>query len=152
MLKKILIGLVVLLIVIQFIRPERNLSKETNANHIAALYPVPENVKQILQRSCNDCHTNYTNYPGYANIQPLGFWLQHHINEGKEHLNFSEFGSYTKKKQAHKLEETVEMVEKGEMPLGSYTAIHKEAKLTKEDAAILINWAKGLQQQIEGQQ
>jgi hypothetical protein len=151
MLRKILIGLVIVLIVMQFIRPERNLSKATTANDITALYAVPENVEQILKRSCNDCHSNYTNYPSYANIQPMGFWLQHHINEGKEHLNFSEFGSYEKKKQAHKLEETVEMIEEGEMPLGSYTAIHKEAKLSKEDAQVLISWAKGLQQQIEAQ-
>lgn len=151
MLKKILIGLLILLVVVQFIRPARNLSSAASPNDIAAVYEVPENVKQILQRACNDCHSNNTNYPGYANIQPLGFWLQHHIDEGKEHLDFSEFGTYPAKKQAHKLEEVAEEVEEGEMPLGNYTAMHSEAKLSKEDAAVLVGWAKGLQQQIEAQ-
>ncbi|RYD55406.1 MAG: cytochrome C [Sphingobacteriales bacterium] len=151
MVKKILIGLLVVLVMIQFIRPARNQSKAASPNDITAVYTLPDDVNQILQRSCNDCHSNYTDYPGYANIQPLGFWLQNHINEGKAELNFSEFGTYEKKKQAHKLEEVAEQVEAGEMPLGNYTAMHKEAKLSKEDAIILVNWAKGLQKQIEAQ-
>src|SRR5690606_40199750 len=90
----------------------------------------------------------YTTYPWYANVQPVGWWLQHHINEGKEHLNFSIFGSYPAKKQAHKLEEVAEEVEEGNMPLESYTYVHSSSVLNKEDAAILSGWAKSLRQQI----
>ncbi len=151
MLRKILIGLLVALVIIQFIRPERNMDSSPNADDITAHYAVPENVQAILKKACNDCHSNYTTYPWYANIQPLGFWLQHHIDEGKAELNFSVFNSYTDKKKAHKMEEVAEMVEKGEMPLESYTLIHGDAKLTKEEAEILITWAKALQQQIQPQ-
>ena len=148
MVKKILIVLLVVLVVIQFIRPAKNDSKDFSKD-ITTVYPVPEDVMPILKRSCYDCHSNYTTYPWYDRIQPVAWWLQNHINEGKHHLNFSEFAGYTPKKQAHKLEETAEMIEKGEMPLGSYTFIHTDAKLSKEEATLLVNWAKSLQAEIE---
>ena len=149
MLRKILIVLLVLLVIVQFIRPERNLDNSANPNDIAAHYDVPENVQAILKKVCNDCHSNYTDYPWYANIQPVGLWLQNHINEGKEELNFSIFNTYPTKKKAHKMEEVAEMVEKGEMPLNSYTLIHGDAKLNKEESQLLITWAKSLEQQIK---
>ena len=94
----------------------------------------------ILQTSCFDCHSNYTNYPWYTNIQPIGWWLNHHVDEGKEELNFSEFESYSLKRKLHKLEEIKEMVEEGEMPLSSYTLIHGDTKLSPEQKEILYTW------------
>jgi uncharacterized membrane protein len=151
MLKKILLGLLILLVIVQFIRPSRNQSNAASVNDISAHYTVPDDVQAILKKACYDCHSNNTNYPWYTNIQPIGLWMQNHVNEGKEELNFSEFATYQLKKQAHKLEETAEMLEKDEMPLGSYTLVHKEAKLTKEEKELLISWAKSLQQQIASQ-
>lgn len=149
MLRKILIGLLVALVIIQFIRPERNVVSAMSANDISTKYTVPDDVNKVLQKACNDCHSNNTVYPWYSNIQPVGWWLQNHVNEGKEELNFSEFATYKNKKAAHKLEEVVELVEEGEMPLESYTIVHKEAKLTNEEKATLVAWAKALHQQIK---
>lgn len=149
MLRKILIGLMVALVIIQFIRPERNVASAMSANDISTKYTVPDDVNKLLQKACNDCHSNNTVYPWYSNIQPVGWWLQNHVNEGKEELNFSEFATYKNKKAAHKLEEVVELVEEGEMPLESYTIVHKEAKLTNEEKATLVTWAKALHQQIK---
>lgn len=149
MLRKILIGLLVALVIIQFIRPERNVASAMSANDISTKYTVPDDVNKLLQKACNDCHSNNTVYPWYSNIQPVGWWLQNHVNEGKEELNFSEFATYKNKKAAHKLEEVVELVEEGEMPLESYTIVHKEAKLTNEEKATLVTWAKALHQQIK---
>ncbi len=149
MLRKILIGLLVALVIIQFIRPERNVASAMSANDISTKYTVPDDVNKVLQKACNDCHSNNTVYPWYSNIQPVGWWLQNHVNEGKEELNFSEFATYKNKKAAHKLEEVVELVEEGEMPLESYTIVHKEAKLTNEEKATLVTWAKALHQQIK---
>lgn len=149
MLRKILIGLLLAFVLIQFIRPARNNKQGSDPQDIAAVYAVPQDAYLILQRSCLDCHSNHTSYPWYSNIQPIGWWLQHHVNEGKGELNFSEFGSYSKKKKLHKLDEVVETIEKKEMPLGSYTFLHKDAALSQEQAAVLISWAKNLKQQIE---
>ncbi len=146
--KKILITLLVIIIGIQFIRPEKNHSTGISASDISRHYTIPAKVDAILKRSCNDCHTNNTTYPWYTNIQPVGWWMQWHVNEGKSHLNFSEFASYAAKRQHHKLEETIEMVKEGEMPLNSYLWIHGNAKLTGEDTATLLSWADGLMREI----
>lgn len=149
MIKKILIGLLVVLVVIQFIRPERNVSEIPSQNDIRVHYSVPANVESILKRACYDCHSNNTNYPWYANIQPVLWWLQDHIEEGKEELNFSEFATYSPKKADHKLDEVIEMVEEEEMPLESYTYIHKDAVLSSSEKKLLMDWAADLRKMIK---
>jgi hypothetical protein len=146
--KKILWVLLLLFIAIQFIRPARNESTELGKNDITNFYNVPADVTGILNRSCNDCHTNNTIYPWYANVQPVAWWLQNHVNEGKRELNFSEFGAYTPRKQDHKLEELIELVEKDAMPLNSYLWVHRSAKLSTEDKKLLTDWAKKLRAEI----
>ena len=146
--KKIFLVILALLVIIQFIRPARNVSSSTSANDITKHFTVPDDVNLILKRACNDCHSNNTIYPWYTNIQPVGWWMANHVKEGKGHLNFSEFGSYTPKKQHHKLEEVVEMVKESEMPLDSYTWMHKDAKLTEQERVLIVNWAEILRKEI----
>jgi hypothetical protein len=145
MAKKIILILLAVLVIIQFIRPERNVSEEIiTARDISKVHPIPENVHQILIKKCYDCHSNNTNYPWYINFQPVGWWLAHHIDEGKEELNFSEFSTYDKKKADHKLEEVGEVLEDGSMPLESYTLIHTEAKISAEEKEAINTWLKSL--------
>jgi len=141
--KKIALGIIGLLIIIQFIHPERNTSND-NTYAISTKYLVPENVNTILTNACNDCHTNQSTYPWYSNIQPVGFWLNHHIEDGKKHLNFSTFTKMPIAVQNHKLEEVIETVEEGEMPMPSYTyfGLHPKANLNAEEKGQLIAWAK----------
>ena len=146
--KKILVIMTIIIVGIQFIRPEKNKSDDISANDISRHYAMPSDVDAILQRSCNDCHSNNTSYPWYTNIQPVGWWTQWHVNDGKSHLNFSEFVTYAPKRQHHKLEETLEMVRGGEMPLNSYLWIHGNAKLNPADTTVLIAWADGLMKEI----
>lgn len=146
--KKILLTLLAVFIIIQFIRPARNISDTVSPNDITKVYNVPADVQQVLKISCNDCHSNNTNYPWYTNIQPVGWWLQSHVKGGKYHLDFSSFGTYTAKRQHHKLEEVIEQVKGNHMPLSSYLWIHSEAKLTEAQKTLLINWAEQLRTQI----
>ena len=142
MLKKIIMALAVILIVIQFIKPERNVSgNDTFA--IQTKYSIPSDVEQILQVSCYDCHSNMTAYPWYANVQPAAWFLANHVEDGKKHLNFSEFTNLPLFVQNHKLEETKEMVEEKEMPLDSYTyfGLHPEADLSETERQKIIDWA-----------
>ena len=146
--RKILLGLLLILVAIQFIRPAKNQSAGISANDISKGYNVPENVNEVLKKACNDCHSNNTVYPWYSNIQPVGWWLDGHIDEGKTELNFSEFISYSPKKQHHKLEEIIESVKEGGMPIKSYTWIHKNAILTDSEKLLLSEWADNLRQEI----
>jgi hypothetical protein len=147
--RKILWALLIILVIIQFIRPEKNKSTAISANDLSKHYEVPANVQGILKKACNDCHSNNTVYPWYSNIQPVGWWLQNHVNEGKKELDFSEFSKYPPKRQHHKMEEVIEQVKDGHMPLNSYLWIHNEAKLTKEEKESLLIWAGILVDQIE---
>ncbi len=143
MLKKILLGLVAVLVLIQFIRPEKNESDD-NTYDISTTYKVPEDVNHLLQVSCNDCHSNKTEYPWYSNVQPVAWFLNNHVVDGKRHLNFSNFTSLPLAIQYHKFEEIVEMVEEKEMPLPSYTyfGLHPEADLTPEQQGRIVDWSK----------
>ena len=142
--KKIGLGLLAVLVLIQFVRPTRNSSTNENPNEISKSYDVPAEVHAVLKKSCFDCHSNNTVYPWYTNIQPLGLWLQGHVNEGKSEINFSEFGTYDQKKAKHKFEEIEEVVGEGEMPLSSYTLIHRDTKLTAERSSAIAAWAGAL--------
>ena len=102
-------------------------------------------VESILKTSCFDCHSNHTSYPFYAQVAPISFWINHHVEEGKEHLNFSDWNNYSIKKKLHKLDEIIEEIEEHEMPLRSYTLLHTDAKLNEEASKLLVNWSKKLQ-------
>jgi hypothetical protein len=148
MIKKIITGLAVIFIGIQFFHPAKNEAATVSAQDITVMYPMPDSVQRILQKACYDCHSNNTRYPWYNNIQPVAWWLHHHINEGKSELNFSEFGSRAPEKQVKKLKKITEAVQQGWMPLSSYTWIHKDAILTDAEKNLIIDWASNLSQQI----
>ena len=143
--KKILFTIVAILIIIQFFRPERNESVELITDRdISKKYTIPENVHAILIHKCYDCHSNKTNYPWYMNIQPVAWWMAHHVEEGKDELNFSEFTTYTEKRANHKMEEIGEAINDEWMPLDSYTWMHGDAKITAEDKTLINAWIKTL--------
>lgn len=140
--RTIVLGLLFALVVIQFIQPERNQSTTKLPTDITNVVNVPEDVQSVLAKSCYDCHSNNTVYPWYSHIQPAAWFLADHIKEGKQELNFSEFGSYTAKRQYKKLGEIAEEVEEGEMPISSYTLIHGDAELTTKQKALLVAWVR----------
>jgi Haem-binding domain len=141
--KKILYSLLGVLILIQFIRPVKNISDDRTQD-ISTKYYVPHHINAIFQSACNDCHSNKTVYPWYAEIQPMGWWLNKHVTDGKKDLNFSTFTRLPIAVQNHKLEEVIEMVKEGEMPLPSYTylGLHSEARLTNEQRELIVAWAE----------
>ena len=141
MIKKILLVLLAALLILQLFHPKKNKSEGPQPNYIGNVYDVPDDVKAILSKACNDCHSNNTVYPWYSKVQPVDWWMNRHIVDGKKHLNFDEYSNKTAFSQFHKMEETIEMIKEGEMPLNSYTWIHKDAKLTAEEKAKVIDWA-----------
>lgn len=147
--KTILIVLLITLVLIQFFRPAKNKSESKSANDITAMYPVPDSIQSILKVACNDCHTNNTRYPWYAEIQPVAWWLDNHIKDGKRGLNFSEFGSYRIKKQYRRMDDVYDLVKKKEMPIASYTWIHKDARLTDMERNALELWAQSVKDIIK---
>jgi Haem-binding domain len=142
--KNIAILIVFLLLFIQSFRIDKTTRPVNPATDFIALTSANNEVSNMLKIACYDCHSNQPSYPWYTNIAPVSWWIKHHINEGSHHLNFSEWGTYTEKRKNHKLEECVEMVEEGEMPMSSYTIMHANAKLTDAQKLQLVEFFKGL--------
>lgn len=138
--KKIGIVLLAVFAMIQFIRPSLNVENKSSSTDLANVYNVPQNVLAVLKSSCYDCHSNHTNYPWYAHVQPIGWLLADHIKEGKAELNFSEFGSYSLRRQASKLKGIENSIKDGTMPLWSYTLMHNKSRLSNEEKALLMDW------------
>ncbi len=149
MIRKIVIGVLAILVVIQFFRPAKNIVTEASTNDIATLYGVPADVEPILKKACFDCHSNNTRYPWYFNFQPVAWWMTDHINEAKEELNFSEFGNLPLPRQLKKIQKTAKAVKDGWMPLNSYTWIHKDAILTDAEKDAIVAWTQNVAKQIE---
>jgi hypothetical protein len=140
--KKIFLGFVIFLILIQFFRPEKNLS-DVQTHNISTKYALTNEIDHIFKVSCNDCHSNKTEYPWYYNIQPVAFMMANHVTDGKRHLNFSTFTEQPIAFQNHSFEDIIETVEKKEMPDGAYTlfGLHKEANLTDAQRSLIVDWA-----------
>src|SRR3546814_6556560 len=102
------------LLIIQFIRPGRNTSGQATENSMIALLHPPDSIVQILNQSCMNCHSNNTDYPWYANVQPIGWWLDRHIRKGKEALNLDEVAGYSDRRKRSKDRSMKSQVANGE--------------------------------------
>lgn len=138
--RNIVLGLVLLLVVIQLFRPAQNNSMGIPTTDFFRVYPAPASVRVFMKNACYDCHSNHTNYPWYARVQPFGWWLARHIQQGKEEVNFSEFGSLSHRRQISKLKNIEGSIRDGSMPLSSYTLIHRNARLSAEEKKTIKDW------------
>lgn len=141
--------LLIALVLIQFFRPKKNIHPGDQVFAVSKLHPVPGDVQVILKKACNDCHTNNTVYPWYSKVQPVDWWLNSHIVDGKRHLNLDSLAAKPAWLRYHKMEEIIDEVKEGKMPLNSYTWIHKDAILTQDEKAKLTSWAQGIMDEMK---
>lgn len=142
--------LLVVLVGIQFIPASLNQNTTVPPTDFIKANDIPENVSHILKASCYNCHSNNTEYPWYSRTQPAGWLLEKHIREGKEALNLSEFELYSVRMKGSKLRAMIGQVENGEMPLPSYTLLHPEARLSREEKNDIINYLSILSEKLNG--
>src|SRR5450755_285766 len=151
MIRKILIVLLVFFIGIQFIRPARNNGIAESSTDITHYVQIPDTIMNLLKTSCYDCHSNHTVYPWYVNINPVGLWLKNHIDDGKRAINFSDLSGFCKKKLDHRMKDIAEQVDSIEMPLATYTFIHRYAKLDSGRIQIIKKWTIAARKEIDYQ-
>lgn len=142
--KTILLGVIGVFLIIQLFQIDKTNPPVRMEEDFIQITQPPKNIENTLRTACYDCHSHETQYPWYTSVAPISWWIRHHINEGREHLNFSTWAQYDADRQDHKLEEAVEMVDEEEMPLSSYTWIHKDAQLTDQQRKELAAWFAGL--------
>ncbi len=140
--KRIGIGLFAVFVISQFFTGTKPEVVMDNPGDIHELVEINSAVSKILRDACYDCHSNETVYPWYANVAPISWLVIHDTNEGRDELNFSTWSEYSAKRRNHKLDEVIELVEEGEMPMPIYEITHPEARLTEEQIKLLVDWAK----------
>ncbi|WP_445720696.1 heme-binding domain-containing protein [Flavobacterium sp.] len=146
--KIILLILTIVFVGIQFIPTKRNQSDSVPNTDFMIVNNVPNNIKATLQTSCYDCHSNNTSYPWYNTVQPVAWFLENHIEEGKAELNFSEWDNYSNRRKKSKLKSIVSQIKDNKMPLSSYTFIHKEAVLDNTKRQEILNYITELKDSL----
>ena len=135
------IGLIAILIIIQFFHPEKNSSEVDPAGDLIQVTSPPDEIATLLKHACYDCHSNQTAYPWYGRIAPVSWLIERHIRKGRDKMNLSEYGTGKKSEGIGLLVKICEVMDDGTMPLKSYQALHKEARLTQEERSLICNWA-----------
>lgn len=140
--KNIFVGLLGGLALLQFFPIDKTLPPTQEALEFHVAQNPPDEVMSLLKNACYDCHSNHTRYPWYAHVQPIGWWIQNHIEQGRRELNFSEFGEWSDFERREVLDLCADLIEKGKMPLRSYLPMHPEARLTAGQKSLLVNWLR----------
>lgn len=142
--KLIFLVLLAVLLLIQLVRPQKNISLTPAGKTFVDTFQVSEQVNAILAVSCYDCHSNNTNYPWYSEIQPMAWVMDEHIKDGKEKLNFDELPPNGSRKLNSRFTQIVKQVEQDKMPLNSYLWMHGNARLNAEDKQLLVDYFNSL--------
>lgn len=133
---------------IQFFPTSQNQSNTIPKTDFILVNDVPKQVERIITTSCYDCHSNNTDYPWYNKVQPVAWFLEDHVTHGKEELNFNEWADYSNRRKNSKLKSIISQIENGEMPLWSYTLIHREAKLLEDERNTVLDWVSKLKDSL----
>ena len=142
------IALAVLFTVLQFIRPARTNPPVDESRTISAHTQIKPEVAAILDRSCNDCHSNQTRWPWYSNVAPISWFVINHVNDGREQMNFSDWAQYDRSDQENYLKKICREVKSGDMPINSYLWLHGDARLSSEDVKTLCDWSNNESQRL----
>ncbi|HOB24577.1 MAG TPA: heme-binding domain-containing protein [Kaistella sp.] len=134
----------IVIALIQFIPVDRTNKPVDHKINFVHVFQTPKNVQEVLKKACYDCHSNETVYPKYAYVAPISWSIKHHINEGREHLNFSEWGNFNQDLKKNMLENASKSVKNYSMPMTAYLPQHPEANLTKAERVLLVNYFEGI--------
>jgi Haem-binding domain len=147
-LKRSILALGLFLVAAQIYRPARTNPPIDYKQQIRAIFAEEPAIASILDRSCNDCHSNRTVWPWYSNVAPASWLVVSDVNRGRRQANFSEWRTYTADKRSKLLEAICKEVTEGDMPPITYTPMHSAAKLTKADAQEICRWTTVARQTI----
>ncbi|MBD0369731.1 MAG: heme-binding domain-containing protein [Pyrinomonadaceae bacterium] len=151
-LKRVSIALVILFLAAQVIRPSMTNPPVDESRTLQAKAQVSPEVYAILERSCNDCHSNKTTWPWYSQVTPISWYLVRHVNQGRRELNVSDWAKYDARRATRKLDEICEQVNRDEMPLKSYLVLHPSANLSDADKKAICDWTNQERARLAAQQ
>ncbi|MCK9408017.1 MAG: heme-binding domain-containing protein [Bacteriovoracaceae bacterium] len=141
-LKYFLIVCAIMLVMMQFIQPNRDNPPVDASMTLTTQLKVPSEVAALLERGCRDCHSNQTVWPFYSYIAPASWLVSYDVMEGRKHFNMSEWGKYKEGKKIQKLSGIFQAVSERSMPLPKYIPLHPEANFTDAERSVLSLWAQ----------
>lgn len=130
----------IVIALIQFIPIDRTNKPVDGKVNFIQVQKTPGNVVEILRKACYDCHSNETIYPDYAYVAPVSWSIKNHINQGRKHLNFSEWGQFNKDLKRSMLKNSAASIKNYSMPMPAYISQHPAANLTKAERVLLVNY------------
>jgi len=140
--KKIVFWCLVGFAIIQFIPVDKVNKPVDQSKNFVKVENTPPKVAALLKNACYDCHSDETVYPKYAYIAPFSWSVKSHINDGREHLNFSVWRTYNKDLKQNMLKNSMQTIESKVMPMPAYIVYHQEANLSKDKRMLLNNYFK----------
>ncbi|MCU7617255.1 heme-binding domain-containing protein [Chryseobacterium sp. PBS4-4] len=138
--KKVVFWIFVSFAIIQFIPIDKTNKPIDKSVNFIDVKKSPSKVVTLLKNACYDCHSNETVYPEYAYIAPFSWSVKDHINEGREHLNFSVWNSYNKDLKESMLSKAVQTLKDKSMPLPAYIVYHDDANLSEAERTVLVKY------------
>jgi len=138
--KIVLITLLAALLIMQLFRIDKSHPESQPENDFMAVEQPGKEISEMIKTSCYDCHSNETTYPWYSNVAPVSWFIQTHVNHGREEINFSNWRDYPAGRRGYLKEECAHEIEEGDMPLKVHLIIHKEARLSDAEREKLAAW------------
>lgn len=132
-LKQTAIVFVIVLAAAQLVRPERANPPTDPTRTIRAHMGDASGLPAVLDRACGECHSNDTVWPSYARVAPVSWVLARAVAEGRNAVNYSEWGAYSPSQQRTLLAASCDDASSGKMPGGAWTLLHPEARLSNQD-------------------
>ncbi|UPQ74367.1 MULTISPECIES: heme-binding domain-containing protein [Chryseobacterium] len=138
--KRILFWVLIIFALIQFIPTDKVNRPVDHKVNFADVQRTPQKINELIKGACYDCHSDETIYPGYAYVAPISWSVKSHINEGREHLNFSIWGTYNQDLKKSMLERSVQAIQNKTMPMPGYIVYHKKANLSEAERMLLVQY------------
>jgi hypothetical protein len=109
-------------------------------------------VFRIMQRSCQNCHSEETVWPWYSYAAPVSWLVEKDVRDGRSHFNMSRWGEYNMDDRIQILSGISTMVRNKSMPLPQYLLLHRDAKLSDADIELVYQWAHTERKRLKAEQ
>jgi cytochrome c len=133
------------------IHPWGNPHEQSQSQILLQGSSAPEAVRQVLTSKCADCHSDSTHYPAYSRFAPVSWLLERDIQQGRQHLDLSQWQHYSIESQIDLLARIGSEVRNGQMPVRQYLLLHPQARLTPGEQQRIYDWTKVERKQLRKQ-
>ena len=131
------LAVVAVFLVAQLFQPSRDNPPSVPSDSFEVVANPAPRARVIIERACQDCHSNRTIWPWYSRIAPASWLVAGDVSEARQHLNLSEWGRMTPERRLQALGDICREANSGDMPLWQYRLMHPAARLTEGDADTL---------------